>query len=69
MIQDAVAQATARRVSPEELDRELRRVISDEEREEVLSLVRWFTTRYPSPEARLEYVRRAYARWVWHRKR
>ncbi len=51
-------------VTPEELEQELERPISDTEREEVLSLVRWFTNRYPSPEARLAYVRRAYGRWA-----
>lgn len=37
--------------------------VSDEERAHVLDLVRWFTRRYPKPEDRLAYVRRAYARW------
>jgi hypothetical protein len=37
--------------------------ISAEEREETLSLVRWFRRRYPTPAERLAYVRRAYARW------
>lgn len=37
--------------------------ISLEEREETLSLVRWFCRRYPTPAERLAYVRRAYARW------
>ena len=64
MIPDAVAQAIQRRVTPAELALELERPIGESEREEVLSLVRWFTTRYPSPEARLAYVRRAYARWA-----
>jgi hypothetical protein len=37
--------------------------ISTAEREEVLALVRWFTTRYPTGRDRLAYVRRAYRRW------
>ena len=63
MIPDAIAQAIDRRVTAEELRRELERSIDEAEREEVLSLVRWFTKRYPSPEARLAYLRRAYSRW------
>jgi hypothetical protein len=41
----------------------LERPIGPEEREDVLSLVRWFTRRYSTPAARLAYVRQAYARW------
>ena len=37
--------------------------ITDDERESVLALVRWFRRRYPTPAERLAYVRRAYARW------
>lgn len=33
------------------------------EREEALSLVRWFRRRYPTPLERLAYARRAYRRW------
>jgi hypothetical protein len=53
-----------RRVTPEELGAELERPIGPGERDDVLSLVGWFTTRYATPEARLSYVRRAYARWT-----
>jgi hypothetical protein len=52
-----------RLVTPEELREALDGPISAEERQETLDLVRWFTTRYPTCEARLAYVRRAYARW------
>ncbi len=38
--------------------------ISDEEREEILSLVRWFRRRYPTPLERLTYVRQATRRWT-----
>jgi hypothetical protein len=34
---------------------------SDEEREEMRSLRRWFMRRYPTPAARLAYARRAAA--------
>ena len=63
MIPDAVENVINRRVSTDEMRRELARPIPAEERDDVLALVRWFTTRYPSPEARLAYVRAAYARW------
>ena len=38
--------------------------MSDAEREEILSLVRWFTRRYPTAGERLAYAREAYARWT-----
>jgi hypothetical protein len=60
---ERIARALERQVTREELHAELRRPIGDEEREEVLALVRWFTRRYPSGEARLAYVRQAYRRW------
>jgi hypothetical protein len=37
--------------------------LSDAERDESLSLIRWFRRRYPTPGERLAYVRRAYRRW------
>jgi hypothetical protein len=37
--------------------------LSDSERDESLSLIRWFRRRYPTPGERLAYVRRAYRRW------
>ena len=63
MIRSALRQAIDRHVTPEELRDALERPIRRTERDEVVSLHRWFTTRYPSPEARLAYVRQAYARW------
>jgi hypothetical protein len=59
VIPDAVERALNRRVTDAEVRRELTRTIPADEREEVLSLVQWFTRRYASPEARLAYVRRA----------
>lgn len=64
MTDDRFRQAIERLVTREELEAELERTIGAAEREEVLSLVRWFTRRYPTPEGRLAYVRRAYARWT-----
>jgi hypothetical protein len=63
MIPEAVRQAMDRAVTLAELLDVLERPISTE-RDEVVSLLRWFTRRYPSPEARLAYVKRAYARWT-----
>ena len=63
MISKAIEASLNRRVSAEEFRHELERAIGAEEREEVISLVRWFRRRYPSAEARLAYVRRAYGRW------
>jgi hypothetical protein len=52
-----------RRVSADDVRRALHDPVSAAEREDVTALVRWFTTRYPTPLERLAYVRRAYARW------
>jgi hypothetical protein len=59
----SLAELTERLVSPEELRRALEDPIPPDEQEEVVALRRWFTTRYPTAEARLAYVRQAYARW------
>lgn len=64
MTDDRLRREIDRLVTREELEAELERTIGAAEREEVLSLVRWFTRRYPTPEGRLAYVRRAYARWT-----
>jgi hypothetical protein len=63
MIDSELANVIDRRVTAGELRDALERPITDDEREDVLSLVRWFTRRYPSAQARLAYVRAAYARW------
>lgn len=63
MIGSALARAIDRRVTAAELREALEQPIPRTERDEVLSLRRWFTTRYPSAEARLAYVTRSYARW------
>lgn len=52
-----------RRLSAEEFARAEAVPISDDEHEETLALVRWFTRRYPTPADRLAYVRAATARW------
>ena len=63
MIDSAFSQVIDRAVTRDELRETLDRPIPAEERDEVISLLRWFTTRYPTAEARLAYVKQAYARW------
>jgi hypothetical protein len=54
---------SARTLSTEEARAWIEAPIGDDEREQVLSLVRWFRRRYPTPLDRLAYIRVAYARW------
>lgn len=61
---DLLRQTIDYQVTADQLRSELQRSIPAAERDDVLLLVRWFTGRYPAPEARLAYVRRAYARWT-----
>ncbi|MBI5537244.1 MAG: hypothetical protein HY898_31270 [Deltaproteobacteria bacterium] len=37
---------------------------SPEETAEILELVEWFTRRYPTVKARMDYVRRAWKQWT-----
>lgn len=53
---------TERRLTAEELHDYVNAPMSDREREEIESLIVWFTRRYPTPAARLAYARAAYAR-------
>jgi hypothetical protein len=53
-----------RRLSPAEFEAYVNAPMSEAEREEIRSLVAWFTRRYPTALERLAYARRAYARWV-----
>jgi hypothetical protein len=53
-----------RTLTPDEYRAYVNHPIAAEERDGVLELVRWFTTRYPTPVERLAYVRRASARWA-----
>lgn len=59
----ALADAVNRALTPEEARAYVDQPISPEEREGVLSLMRWFLRRYPTPLERLAYVRRASRRW------
>jgi hypothetical protein len=63
-VSKALSDLVNRRVSADEVRHAMTRRIPSTERDDTLALVRWFTTRYPTPEARLDYVRTAYARWV-----
>ncbi len=53
-----------RRLSADEVRAYLATPVSDEERNEILDLSRWFQQRYPTGAERLAYARRAYARWA-----
>ena len=60
---DTLKREVDRHLDEREVRAWLEQPISDAERDEVLAIVRWFRRRYPTPAARLAYVRRAYARW------
>jgi hypothetical protein len=53
-----------RQLTPAEIASALAVPVTDREREDVLSLVRWFRGRYPTALERLAYVRNAYRRWT-----
>ena len=53
-----------RQLSPEDFSAALAQPLSEAEEEDSRSLIRWFRRRYPTPAARLAYVRRAYRRWT-----
>jgi hypothetical protein len=57
-----------RRVSAADVQAALDGDISPAEREAFTELVTWFRTRYPTPEARLAYVRRTYRQWAGRRR-
>jgi hypothetical protein len=59
-----VREWSERLVSADEVRAALERPIDPAEREDLMSLVRWFTRRYPTGADRLAYVRQAYERWT-----
>jgi hypothetical protein len=59
----ALTREVERAVDSAEMRAYLEQPVSEDERQAVLALVRWFRRRYPTPAARLAYVRQAYARW------
>jgi len=66
---DAQTIASVRALAERELSLEewragLATPMGEEEEAEILSLVRWFCRRYPTPADRLAYARRAYRRWT-----
>ncbi len=63
MSSGALAELVHREVTAAEVRAAVEGELSRAERDEVLELVRWFTTRYPTAEERLAYVRQAYRRW------
>ncbi|MEE8148426.1 MAG: hypothetical protein V3T24_12530 [Longimicrobiales bacterium] len=52
-----------RHLTADEVREALATPLSDSERDDSLSLIRWFRRRYPTPGERLAYARRAYRRW------
>jgi hypothetical protein len=66
VLPESIAREINRPATAEEIQQALQRTITSEEREEFHALVEWFTRRYPTPAARLAYVRQAYARWRSH---
>lgn len=55
-----VERLSERQLTADELAAYLRAPMSDAEREEILSLIAWFTRRYPTPGERLDAARKAY---------
>lgn len=53
-----------RRLGLEELNAWVDAPMTDEERERILELVRWFKHRYPTALERFRYIDRAYVRWT-----
>ena len=54
-------------LAPEEFERRLAASLAEldgPELENLSGLIRWFVRRYPTPQERLAYARRAYARWA-----
>ena len=59
-----IRRLSERRLSAAEMAEYLAVPISPDERERIHALIDWFCRRYPTPEARLAYVRRATHRWL-----
>ncbi len=54
-------------LTPDEFRRRSGAPMSDDERAAMAELIRWFSRRYATPKARLDYARRKYAEWTRHR--
>jgi hypothetical protein len=68
-VKPAIADVVNRELTAEELRAYVDQPVTSAEREGLRDLVRWFTTRYPTPLERLAYVRRASVRWSRTRHR
>ena len=60
---ERLAALAERQLTPDQVRAAMAVPLSDSERDESLSLIRWFRRRYPTPVERLAYARRAYRRW------
>jgi len=59
----AVREEAERPLSGDRFDARVTAPMSDEEREEAISLIEWFMRRYPTPAARLAYARGRERAW------
>ena len=62
---EEVGRQAQRQLSANEFAAYVQAPMGAEEREEILSMIRWFTRRYPTAAQRLAYARRAYRRAAW----
>ena len=60
---ERLAALAERRLTPDEVRDAIATPLSEAERADNASLIRWFRRRYPTPGERLAYARRAYRRW------
>jgi hypothetical protein len=57
--QEIASEIYEKSLEPAEFDRRVREILADEEeKQNIAELIAWFTKRYPTPEARLRYVRK-----------
>jgi len=61
---ERVRKLAERELNPEEFDAYVNAPMSQDEREEILASVAWFTRRYPTPGERLAAARRGYQQWA-----
>jgi hypothetical protein len=60
---DRIRDLAERELSAEEFDAYVGAPMEEDERQEILDLVAWFTRRYPTAGERLASARRAYQEW------
>ena len=61
---ERVRKLAERQLSAEEFDAYVHAPMSENERQEILASLAWFTKRYPTPGERLAAARRAYKQWA-----